>query len=289
MSSTAPRRHDAAVTRRPELMILGAAVLFSTGGAAFKLCSFSAMHVAGLRALVAALLLFAVMPQSRRIGRPALLMLIPYVGATLPFVWANKLTTAANAIFLQSTSPLWVMLLAPWLLGEKARARDLAVLGAIAVGITMCALGAEKSLTAPDPDLGNVIALASGLAFGLLMLGFRWLGRRGRDEQASVVAWGNVAAALIACSLSGGLPQGDVADWLVILYLGLFQVGLAYLLLVRGTAQVPALQASLLLMAEPALNPVWAFLVLRENPGLWPICGGALIVGAVVLRNLRSS
>jgi drug/metabolite transporter (DMT)-like permease len=219
--------------------------------------------------------------------RSTLLLVLPYVGSTLLYVWANKMTTAANAIFLQATYPLWVMLLAPWLLGERPGPRDFGVTACIAAGMWLCTSGTEQSATAPDPAFGNAVALASGLSFGLLMIGFRWLGRRGRGEQPAVVAWGNMATVLIAGSLSGGLPYGGAADWLVILYLGVFQVACGYLLLMRGTALVPALQASLLMMAEPALNPVWAYLVHGENPGRNAILGGALIVGAVALGNLR--
>lgn len=275
------------MSRRPELSILMAAVLFSTGGAAIKGCSFGPTHVAGLRALVAAMLLFALLPASRRLPARALPLLPAWFGATYLFVLANKLTTAANAIFLQSTAPFWVMVLGPALLGERARRADLLALVGIAIGMTLFFAGAEAtSATAPDPGAGDLIALASGMAFGLLLLGFRWLGRRGQGEQASVVAWGSLllAAAVIAFA---GVPHGSVRDWLVIVYLGLLQVGLAYVLLVRAITQVPALRASLLLMLEPALNPVWAFLVHGERPGLLPLCGGALIVGAVASGSLR--
>lgn len=274
---------------RPELRILLAGALFSSGGAAIKYCALGPLHVAGLRAAIAAAVLLLLLPPSRRLSPRGLVLLPAFFGATFLFVWANKLTTAANAIFLQATAPFWVMLLGPLLLRERARPRDLLVLAGIAAGMALFFVAAEDgSATAPDPALGNLIALGSGLSYGLLLLGFRWLGRRDRGEQMAVVAWGNALTAAVALTLAGGLPRGSAADWAALLYLGVCQMGLPYLLLIGAIGRVPALQASLLLMVEPALNPLWAWLVHGEVPGPLPLLGGGLIVGAVALANVRS-
>ncbi len=274
---------------RPELRLLLAGALFSSGGAIIKGCAFSALHIAGLRAAVVALVILLLLPQSRRLNPRAALLLLPFCGATLLFVLANKLTTAANAIFLQATAPFWVMVLAPLFLGERPRRRDLLVLLGIAGGMTLFFLEpAASSATATDPRLGDLLALASGLSYGLLLLGFRWLGQRQSGEQAAVVAWGSVLAAVIALPLADGVPvDGAVADWLQVAALGVFQMGLPYVLLMYAIGRVPALQASLLLAIEPALNPVWAYLAHGERPGTLAILGGVLIVGAVALGNLR--
>ncbi|MGE3173846.1 MAG: DMT family transporter [Planctomycetota bacterium] len=279
----------------PAMRLLAAGVLFSLGGALIKASAFPALQSAGLRSLVAGVTLFALLPEARRWPRGRMLwLLLPYFGATCLFVVANTLTTAANAIFLQSTAPFWVTVLAPLLLKETTRRRDLLVLLCIAAGMTMFFVAPQAaSSTARDPRLGDWIALASGLSYALLLLGFRALGRSGGDSggAATVVAWGNVLTVPITWAIAPAFGQdwiaGDAQSWLVMAVLGTLQVGLAYALVVRAMPHVPALQASLILMIEPALNPVLAFLAHGERPHALALGGGALIVGAVVLGSLR--
>ena len=271
----------------PSLRILAAGACFSLGGALIKLCSFPSLERAGLRAAVAALTLFVLLPEARRApSRGVLLLLLPYFGATCLFVVANTLTTAANAIFLQSTYPFWVTLLGPWLLRERARARDLLVLACIAVGMALFFVApATAGPTATAPRAGDVIAIVSGVSYGLLLLGCRWLGRRGTDEQCAAVAWGNAVtapAALLLAPLCGQTRVvGDARSWGAIAVLGTVQVGFAYALLARAMPYVPAVQASLLLMIEPALSPLIAYAVHGEAPHWLAIAGGVLIIGAV--------
>jgi len=272
---------------RPQLRLLCAGVLFSLGGALIKSCDFPPLERSGLRSGVAALTLFLILPEARRWpGGRTLLLLPAYFGATCLFVLANSFTTAASAIFLQSTAPLWVTLLGPVLLREKARRADLVVLAVMALGMTLCFLApAESSSTAPDPRLGDVLALISGLSYGLVLLGFRWLARANDGEAAATIAWGNLLGAPLAFVLMPFFGQsftlGDPTSWLAITVLGVFQVALAYAWVVRAMPHVPAVQASLILMIEPALNPLLAFAVHGERPHALVLAGGALIVGAV--------
>lgn len=271
----------------PSLRVFCAGALFSLGGALIKLCSFPSLQSAGLRAVVAALALFALLPEARRWpSRRALLLLVPYFGATCLFVVANTLTTAANTIFLQSTYPFWVTLLAPLLLHERPKRSELVVLGCIGVGMTCFFVAPAVAIaTAPEPRLGDLLAMVSGLSYGLLLLGFRWLGRDGGTDQCAAVAWGNVITAPVALALAPMCGQtlvlGDAVSWASIAVLGVFQVGLAYALLVRAIPKVPAVQASLLLMIEPALNPVLAFFAHGEVPHWLAIVGGVVILAAV--------
>jgi drug/metabolite transporter (DMT)-like permease len=277
----------------PQLRLLAAGLLFSLGGALIKLCSFPSLERAGLRSLIAATTLFVLLPEARRWPRAGTLRLLPaYFGATTLFVVANSLTTAANAIFLQSTYPFWVALFGPLLLRERARRRDVAVLLCIAAGMALFFIApARSSATAPDPRHGDLVALVSGLSYGLLLLGFRWLGRQGAGEAGAAVAWGNAFTGPIALLLMPLFDQqwsaGDATSWGAITVLGTLQVGLAYALVTRAMPHVPAVQASLILMIEPALNPLLVFAVHDERPHPLAIAGGALIVGAVVCTNLR--
>jgi len=257
-----------------------------------KSCAFPSLERAGLRAAIAAVTIFALLPHTRRRPtRGTLLLVLPYFAATCFFVVANALTTAANTIFLQSTAPLWVVLLGPLLLRERPRRSDLWLLLGVAAGMVLFFVApATESRTAPAPRLGDLFALASGVGFGLLLLGLRWLSRRGGDEATLAIAWGNACTAPIALLLmpcfGQQLTAGTASDWAVILYLGTVQVGVAYVVLVRAARHVPAVTVSLLLMIEPALNPVIAFAVHGEVPHPIAIAGGVVIVASVAARSL---
>lgn len=270
------------------LQLVAAALLFSTGGAAIKYTSFDAWQVAGLRSAVAACAVLIAVPAARRgWNLRTLVVSAAYAATMVSFVVANKLTTSANAIFLQSTAPLYIVLASPWLLRERIRGRDWVVLLAIALGLSLFFVGTSEPIaSAPDPWRGNLVALASGLLWASTVLGLRWLATRttvaygpGKSEVAATVALGNILAA--AACLPWALPvSGSTQDWITILYLGVFQIGLAYVLLTAGLGRVPALEASLLLLVEPVFNPVWAWLVQGERVTLWALLGGAIIIGA---------
>jgi drug/metabolite transporter (DMT)-like permease len=139
--------------------------------------------------------------------------------------------------------------------------------------------------------LGNLLALVSGLAYGTLLVGLRWLSQRDANASCAVVAWGNVAnvpLALVAGAAMGqGWTSGDASSWVSIVVLGTLQVGLAYALLVRAMPHVPAVSASLLLMIEPALNPLLAYLAHGEVPHAAAVVGGLVILGAVLAGSWR--
>jgi len=267
---------------------VAAAALFSTAGAAIKSCSLSGLQVACFRSAVAAITIAALMPEARRRWTWAAgLVSLAYSSCMVLFVLSTKLTTAANAIFLQSTSPLYILALGPWLLREPVRRRDLAFLLPLVVGLLLFFVGGDRpAATAPDPVRGNLLAAASGLAIALMVLGLRWLAGRGQGEAALAVLMGNVVG--FVATLPAALPVADVrlTDVLIIGYLGLFQLGIAYVLLARAIVHVPALEASMLLFVEPVLNPVWAWLVHGEVPSFWSRVGGALILGATAFRTL---
>lgn len=280
------------------LRLLLAAVLFSTGGAAIKAATLTGWQVASFRSGVAAVAVWLLVPAARRRWTGRVLAVAAVYAATMVlFVVANKLTTAANTIFLQSTAPLYVLLAGPTLLGERVTRADLALIAAVALGMALFFVaGDAPQATAPDPMRGNVVAALSGVAWAGTVLGLRWVGRaptsvaRTADEApteapsaagdaalATVVA-GNVLACLLALPLA--LPVHDVsaADALVVGYLGVVQIGVAYLALASAMPHVPALEASTLLLVEPGLNPVWAYLVHGERPRPLAWVGGGVIV-----------
>lgn len=217
---------------------------------------------------------------------------LAYALTLLLFAQANKLTTAAHAIYLQGTAPLYVLLLGPLWLKEKVRARDLVLGGLIAVGMLLFFIAEPgKSASAPDPVKGNILAAITGLTWALVITGVRWLAASGETPQAGVATaiLGNLLGFLVALPFALPVAEVRVADVLTLLYLGVFQVGLAYMLLGKGIAHVPAFEASALILLEPALNPVWAFLVQGERPAPLAILGAVIILLATLWQAYSSS
>jgi drug/metabolite transporter (DMT)-like permease len=273
---------------RSRLQLLAAAVLFSTGGAAIKATTLTAWQVAGFRSLIAAAAVALFIPASRRHwSRRALVVALAYASTLILFALSNKLTTAANAIFLQSTGPLYLLLLGPVLLRERVRRSDLLLMGVMAGGMALFFAGEQApSRTAPNPWLGNVLGAFSGLSWALTIAGLRWIAsnHKGAEAGMATVAAGNVIAGVVCLPMALPVAQAVLSDWLVLAFLGVFQVGLAYVFLTRGVRHATALEASLLLLAEPALNPVWAWLVHGETPGPLAMLGGLLILLGTLLR-----
>lgn len=271
------------------LAIIASAVLFSTGGAAIKATSFSSWQVACLRSAIAAAALLLLIPGARRAWTPRMLgVAVAYAATLVSFVTATKLTTAANAIFLEDTAPLYLVLAGPLLLKERVRRVDLLVIALMAAGLALFFSGSEgPTAIAPNPARGNLIGAGTGITWALTIAGLRWLSR-GNDGSAALAtaAVGNILAATATLPFAWPFHAAHVTDWFAVGYLGVFQVGLAYVLLARGLRGVTALEASLLILVEPALTPIWAGLLHGEWPGALPALGGALIVGATAAQLL---
>lgn len=269
------------------LQVLVAALLFSVGGAGIKACALTSWQVASFRSGIAAVVVWLLMPEARRgFSRSVVLVSIAYATTVLLFVLANKLTTSANTIFLQSTAPLYILLVAPWWLHEKSRPFDLVVIALLAIGLSMFFIGIEQPFkTAPNPVLGNILAAIAGLTWAFTIMGLRKLGRAGGSAATSSVAVaGNLLAFLIALPFALPVHGARPVDWALVSGLGVIQIGVAYVFLTRAMSQVPALEVSVLLFLEPALNPLWTWFVHGERPGPWSSVGGILILGATALK-----
>lgn len=269
------------------LRLLGAAMLFSTGGAAIKATALTGWQVASFRSGIAAIAIWLLTSEARRgYSWRAAVVGIAYAATLILFVLANKLTTSANTIFLQSTAPLYLLVLGPWLLREPVRRQDLWLMGAVALGLSAFFIGRPVPMaTAPDPLRGDLLAIAGGLCWAVTITGLRWMGgRQGGGSAIPAVVLGNLIAFAVGLFFAVPLQPAAPADWLVLGYLGVFQIGVAYVLLAAGLRQIPVLKASIILLVEPALNPIWTWILHRETPGVWPLVGGAIILGATTLR-----
>jgi len=285
--------YDAAVLRLPARgQILLTALLMSTGGAGIKAVSLTSWQIASFRSGIAAIVVLLAVRRLPRFSAPTLVVGAAYAATVVTFITANKLTTAANAVFFQGTAPLYLAMLGPAVLGERLPRRDVPLLFVIAAGMALLFAGGAAPLsTAPNPALGNAVGVVSGCCWSLTLLGLRWLEKR--DPASKGAAAGNAAAVGNVLAFAGCLPFAlplsgiGAGDVIGVAYLGVFQVGLSYVLLTRSITHVPAVEASLLLLVEPALSPLWAWLLHGEAPGNWPLAGGVLIIGAAAWKALR--
>jgi len=197
------------------------------------------------------------------------------------FATANKLTTAANAILLQYTAPVWVALFGAWLLGERAQRADWLTILAAFVGMGIFLYDGLRL-----HDLaGIIVAIASGVCFGAMIL----LLRKQKDgSPIESIILGNVLGALIGLPAMWSAPPLNASGVGALLLLGVVQLGVAYLLYARALKHVTALEAVLIPVIEPILNPVWVMLVIGEQPSPVALLGGAIVLGAVTWRAVDS-
>jgi drug/metabolite transporter (DMT)-like permease len=273
---------EARSDRTAVLAVAGAAVLWSSGGLFIKVAPFGPLGVACGRALVTTVFYLVFFRPDLRKAR--LSTGLAYAAMIVTFVSATKLTTAANAIFLQYTGPAYVLALSPWILGEPFDRVDAACVALSLAGMALFFVGRVE----PGQLAGNLLGVLSGFSYALTVLLLRRDAKQGARDALPSTALGNLLAAVFtlpfaAKALAGMSAQGA----LVLLYLGVVQMGVAYWLFARGLRTVPASEASLLSMLEPILNPVWVFLGAGERPGPWALAGGAVVIAAVAFRALR--
>ena len=157
-------------------------------------------------------------------------------------------------------------------------------MGILAVGMACFFVGVQvPSETAPNPRLGNWLAAATGVTWALTVLGLRWQGMKEEGAAGAVLA-GSLLAFLSSLPMSLPVQSVTPLDLGIVFYLGVFQIGLAYVFVVRAVPHLPALETVLLLLVEPVLNPVWAYFFHGEVPGTWALFGGVVILSATIIR-----
>jgi drug/metabolite transporter (DMT)-like permease len=259
------------------LLLLISALLWSLGGILIKSVQWNSLAVAGARSGIAFLVILAFCRKVPwRFSKLEIAGAVAYAATVILFVCATRLTTAANAIFLQYTAPIYVAVVGHWWLGERARRLDWLI---IAIALGGIALFFIDQLTT-DGLWGNILALASGVSFAAMVLLFR---RNKAGAPIVSVLLGNFLATVVAIPfMIGSLPT--VTSWGPLLLLGVVQLGLPYVLYTNAIKRVTALEATLIPLIEPILNPIWVMIALGERPGPWAAAGGVLVVGAVFGR-----
>ncbi|HXR98946.1 MAG TPA: DMT family transporter [Pyrinomonadaceae bacterium] len=268
----------------PLLYVLAAALLWSTGGLFIKWTTIGGLELSFWRSLFA---IFTVAFFTRRegfgINRLTAAASFLYAVLLILFVLATKTTTAANAIFLQYTAPVYLLILEPVIYKEKFRSRDLITVAVCLGGMALFFVGQLR----PQDVAGNVMALASGFCFALYFLLLRH--PRAREvNRASSVIYGNTLAVIMTAPWGlATLTSITGHDLIGVAYLGIIQLGVAYTFFTLGMARgVRSLDAGIICYVEPVLNPVWVFLVLGEKPSRWALLGGTVIVAAVIVHML---
>jgi drug/metabolite transporter, DME family len=264
----------------PVTLVVFAVLLWSTGGLFIKLTSLDAYQVTFFRSLLAAITVLVVTRKhGLRINGFGVIASIIYATLLFLFVWATKHTTAANAIFLQYTAPIYILIFAPFLIGEKFHLKDLATIIFCVGGMSLFFVG---KLEIADYQ-GNLAALGSGIFLGLYIMLLRHRRAAGMNSTITVI-YGNFLLALLTLpSGIAALPVMTFKDIFAVSFLGILQIGVSYILFIKGvTGGTRPLDASIIGFIEPLLNPVWVFLFVGEQPSSWAILGGAIIIVTVV-------
>ncbi len=270
-------------TRRQAILFLVlTAILWSSSGLLVKIISWQPLSILSGRSILSSVVFWIFLKYPTRFNWTRLQVTgaVAYVGAQIFFIMATKLTTAANAIFLQYTLPIYIVLFGYWFLNERPQRADWISLIVIFAGLFLF-FGDDLNF---DGFSGNILAIVSGMAMALLMLCMR---KQKDGTPANTILLGNILGAVI------GLPflfqeSYSLPNLGIIAYLGIFQIGLSFVLYSIAIKQVQALEATLILTLEPILNPLWVFLVIGETPGKLALIGGMFVIGAVTARAVVS-
>ena len=265
--------------RKGPLCMLAASVCWSFGGICIKFIPWGAMSIVGLRAVLAAIV-FAIWRRSVsiRITKTNLLSALCLSATTVLFVFANKLTTAAAAILLQFSAPIFIILMELLFYRKKPKRAELIAAAVTIGGMLLFFAGRIDS----GNMLGNLLAIASGITFAGVFVCNK---RPDADTQQSLFL-GFLINAVIGLPFVFFEVTADPVAWVAVIFLGVVQVGLAYVFFSMGIKRTPALLACLITAAEPVLNPLWVLLATGEKPGPFAVAGGVVIVAAVVTYNI---
>lgn len=257
-----------------------AAILWSTSGLFIKLIDLGPLTIAGVRSIIAAMIMIAVMNRKLRFNWsfPQVAGAVAYAATVILFVAATKYTTAANAILLQYSVPIFTALFGMWFLKERVSRLDWWIITFVICGMALFFFD-ELSI---GGLWGNIMAIISAVTFALMIIFMRMQKEKSTVES---IVLGNIVTALVCLPFIIQQPPGGV-DWPPLLYLGIFQLGLPFLLYSTAIKYVTALDVVLVQSIEPLLNPIWVFLFIGEIPGFWAVIGGTCVLISITIRNI---
>lgn len=258
-----------------------ASILWSTGGLFIKIIDWNPMAIAGMRSGISALVMIAYLrhlPEKHKIKPITILGALSYAFLLICFVIATKLTKSANAILLQYTSPIWVIIFSYLFLKSKIKKQDILTLFLVFCGMIL--------FLSNELQAGNLLGNFVGMLSGIFMAIFVMLLQRQEDTPAIYVTLlGNLFTFLFAIPFYF-ISTPSVHTTIGIFILGVFQLGIPYVFYTKAATHVSSLQATLIPILEPLLNPFWVFLVTGENPGFLSIIGGLIVISSVLMHEL---
>lgn len=274
--------------RRGLLLIAFCAILWSSGGLFIKVLTLDAFQISFYRSLIAAATIYVItLVQGRSLrfdlDPVSFLCSISYAFILVLFVMATKLTTAANAIFLQFTAPIYLLVLEPLFLKTKFEKRNLIALIFCFIGMTLFFFGRLDF----SGIQGNILAICSGICFALFSLFLKWKKQLHKSDNtiANIIA-GNLLVCLLCLPLVYDKLLIESAQLWILLFMGAFQIGISYMIFNEGIKYVSATESMIIAMLEAILNPVWVFIGVGEVPTMYSIIGSVIILLAVLWRTL---
>lgn len=274
---------DSLSERRKAILYLTlAAILWSTSGLFVKILNLQPISILAGRSIFASVVFLIYLRRiPTRFNRWQLLAAGAFILTQFLFVTSTKMTTAANSIFLQYTAPIYVVMLGYWFLREKPSRTDYISMVVIFLGLTLF-FGDELSA---EGLYGNILAILSGVTSAVMVVSFR-------AQKDGSPAESNLIAFLVTATF--GFPfllqeTWTVNSWLILAFLGVVQIGFAFIFFTKGIKHIPALEANLIGTLEPVLNPIWVFLFYGESMGRFALVGGLVVLGGVILSAVGSA
>lgn len=274
---------DSLSERRQAILYLAiTAILWSTSGLFVKILDWQPIAILAGRSLFAAVVFLIYLRRlPTRFSLWQLLAALMFILTQFLFITSTKLTTAANSIFLQYTAPIYVIPLAYWFLREKPSRTDFLSMFIIFLGLTL--FFADK--LSPEGFYGNLLAILSGVTSAVMMVSFR-AQKDGNPAESNLIAF--------LATATFGFPfilkeTWTINSWLILAFLGIFQIGFAFIFFTKGIKHIPALEANLIGTLEPVLNPIWVFLFYGESMGMFALLGGLVVLGGVILSAVGSA
>ena len=261
------------------LLLIFSSILWSLGGVFIKLVQWNPIAIAGMRSLISTIFIVSVVRKVKLdFSKDMILGALAYTATVILFVSATKLTTSANAIMLQYTAPIFVAFLSYVILEEEIEKVDWITIVVVFFGMILFFVGKLETKNL----LGNLFAILSGITFALIAIYMRK--QKDKSPIESIIL-GNIITAIVSIPfMLQSMPSK--MSWLGLLLLGTIQLGLPYILYSKAIKSVTAIEAVLIPVIEPLLNPVWTFIVLNERPGIWAIIGGFIVLMAITLNQV---